>query len=297
MRFLLIALSVAVLVIRSASGRETMMRFDLLEYSVADFPSMPQLLRVDGNGHARYESHTNEFTPDLPEIGVYESDLTAAEMNTITALVETSSFKALPDHWGQADSGDRFRRLRVHRANETVEKLVGTDQPVDPNLQQIFDQLDKIITAVRAHPVRALRLTLAEVSLNQTGRWEAALILTNIGSQTLHCWKPSRQINPDSALHVELWPKRPSVAARPEDLRTAQVEVLDKTGAQSTGVSIIELAPSQSTSVRIEAKLPLEKAGGTFMSRVSYANMAAPGADGDVITGEVFSKRVEVVAR
>lgn len=274
------------------------MKFDLLEYSVADFPSMPQLLRIDGNGHARYESHTDEYTPDPPEIGVYETDLTSAEMQTITAMVETPSFKSIPDHWGKTNSGDRFRRLRVRQSKESIEKLIGTDQPVDQRLQQILDLLDKMVVVVRAHPVRALRITLAEVSFNRMGRWEGTLILTNSGSQTLSCWKPSRLLNPaDSALRVELWPNRAPDAPGPGDLSTAQAEVTENIGQQSRDVSIIKLAPSQSTSVRIEAKFTQDNIAGIYISRVSYSNMVVPAASGDVIIGEIFSKTFEVVVR
>ncbi len=184
-----------VLAITGECHLERLMSFDKITYLSAEIPQTPQTLTIDANGQARYESHTNEATPDYPEIGIYETTLPASEVQTLSSLLNNPLFNSLPDHSGRVMSGDRWKRIRVTAGKETSEKLVGTREAVDPGMSKIIDGLDQVVVKLKSHPQQALRIELTQPTINSAWVLTATMSLSSTGVQSINCRNPLALLN------------------------------------------------------------------------------------------------------
>lgn len=269
------------------------MRFDTLEYKVGDLPEDPQTLVINRLGQARFASHTNRRTIDRPEIGLYEMVLPAEEVTALVSLMEDPPFKTLPDHWGRVLSGDRYRRIRVVEGAETVEKLIGTREAVDPTLQAVIDRLDRLVDAVEQHPRKTLRIELADPAVTADGDLTATLTLSGTGSLTAVVRHPAALLNaPDGRLVFQLWPD----GSDARDLFLVAVDRVTErkdAGESPDDSAVLELPTGQAVAFRVHAA-PGELEAGPYRCRIAYATFTGEVEDQRVLTGEVFSRNVPV---
>jgi hypothetical protein len=276
---------------------EHSMKVNKIEYLVAEMEEAPQTLTIDDTGLARYASHTNSATPDLPEIGIYQTKLPGG-LESLSNQFNNTSFKQLPDHWGRVLPGERYKRIRVTVGSETVEKLIGTHEPIDSRLKTLIDKLDQIVIDVSRHPYQILRIDLSQATVDPKGELTATLALSNGGIQSFLCRNPMDMMNaPDAHIKVQAWPDKPSSALRAEDVVSADISKLSdlpSPGISQLSMPVIEIPSKATASFRITSSLPLKEATGAFLVRVVYENQANPVKGHQVIYGELFSKTVRV---
>ena len=292
----LCAASVALLLVFAEECRvEQHMKFQKIEYFYPSMEEAPQLLTIDANGRARYESHSNEATPDYPEIGIFQTTLSGDDMESLRSLLTNPPFRDLPDHWGRVRPGEIYRRIRVAAGTETVEKLVSEREPVDGKLQNVINRLDQIIAQAMRHPVQTLHSELSQVSADSAGAVTATLTLSNRGTENIWVRNPLSMSNaPDAHLSFQAWPDKPASDLRAEDQVSAQVVKVEDIGrakANAAEQAVIELPPRATVSFRIHASLPLRGAG-AYLGRVEHTNGAARLVDKSLFVGELFSRPV-----
>lgn len=273
------------------------MRFERIEYRHAQMEQAPQLLTIDMSGRARYESHSNSATPDHPEIGNYETVLPAQRVEALSRALDNPPFANLPDHWGQVMPSDHWRRIRLVTGTETIEKMVGTRQPVDPTMRELIRQLDEIAAEVARHPRQTLRLELAEVNINSSGALSATLTVSNSGAEPAAVRNPASMIEAEDArLFLQMWPDKPASELRASDTFTVNLESLTVAGQSSAGQSVpsvITLQPAASVSFRLNARIESQRAG-VYMVRAFYTTTTRTVEGDTVIIGEVFSRMIRV---
>ena len=278
-------------------GVEHTMKFDKIEYLISELPEAPDVLTVEANGLARYELHSNETTPEHPEIGTYQTTLSVAEIQSLEKLLDAPPFKSLPDHWGKVRSGERSRRIRVIARSEKSEKLVGSRAPVDPAMRRVIDALDQVILKVKSHPEQTLRIKLIQVTVSPGKMLTAVLSLSNSGSELLSCRNPSNMMGgTDCQLSFQAWPDKPRSDLRPEDLtivNPTDVHPLDSSGRPSDITPFIEVAPGATISFRVHSMLVVRNTG-RYVIRVFYANSAKEVSGRRVLVGQLFSETVKV---
>jgi hypothetical protein len=273
---------------------EQRMKFEKIEYLSAEMEEAPQTLTVNGTGLVRYESHSNSATPDHPEIGIYETIL-PGEVEALSQLLDSPPFGDLPDHWGRVMPSDRYKRIRVTTKSGTVEKLVGSAEPIHAKLREIISQLDRIVAETSRHPQQTLRLQLNQTAISAAGELTATLELSNTGIQSLTCRNPVTMATaPDGHLALQVWPDKPQNELRAEDMITVGVQTVTElrpAGVNQTGSSVLIIPSQGSASFQIQTKLAV-KSHGRYVIRAEYANTARQLAGKPVIVGEVFSRAV-----
>lgn len=271
------------------------MNFQRLQYQVADLSEAPQLLNIDTSGQARYDSHTNENTSNLPEIGTYETTLSRAEIQAIEGLL--TPLRGLPDHTGRVLSGERYRRLRVTVAGTMIEKLVGTRHPVDASLSRILDGLDQVIVRVRSHPRRVLRLDLGEPAMKSAELLMVPIKLSNLGTENLACADPVQLSGSEHGwLSVELSPAHSPATGSADSVTVHPTSVeYQATPPANRTISVLELGRGASAAFRLLVPLaPVH--GREYVIRVQFATTVGRIKDHDVIRGEVVSQTVRLTA-
>lgn len=273
------------------------MRFDRIEYLNAVLEEAPQSLIIDASGRARYESHSNAETPDHAEIGNYETTLARERVEQLSGALDNPPFGSLPDHWGQVLPSDHYRRIRLVTRTETIEKMVGTRQPVNPALRELIRQLDEIANEVARHPRQILRIELAQAGISSTGEMTATLTLSNSGTEPVAYRNPVRMIGADDAhLSLQIWPDKPASELRAEDMFTVDVETATAarpSGGGEADPAVITIPSAASVSFRLQARLPSSRAG-TYLTRALYETLTRAIEGNPVMTGEVFSRTVKV---
>jgi hypothetical protein len=270
------------------------MNLQKLEYLVGEIPDAPQLLEIVASGQTRYYSHTNESTPNLPEIGVYEMTLSRAEIQAIEGLLGGVTLGTVPDHRGRVRSGERYQRLRVTVAGTIIEKLVGPREPVDAGLRRILDGLEQVVARVRTHPRRVLHMNVGLPAINNTAVLAVPMTLSNAGNETLACVDPVMLGGSGYGwLSIELWSARPS-SVNPDliTLHPNRVEVESPMPSNRT-ISIVQLAPGAAAAFRLLVPLPPMPAG-EYSVRVQYAATVDRIQDHEVLRGELFSQTVRL---
>jgi hypothetical protein len=267
------------------------MKFDRIEYAVAEMAQAPQSLLIAASGDARYESHRSTGTP---EIGVYEWTVPAGDLASLGGALGGVSLASLPDHMGRILAGDRFRKLTVISGSEVTEKAVGTAQPIDARLLALMNQLDALATRVAEHPRQVLGIEVADVSMGANRTVDLTLTLSSRGTQAVVCRSPVALVGaPDGWVSIQLWPNVPVAQLAAGDILRAVANKVDDRRDPPSFAAVLELPPGGSASFRVQAKLPDAKAGASVV-RVSYASFA-PGASGrPLLIGEVLSKTVKI---
>lgn len=270
------------------------MMFDGLTYQIGEIPENPQILQIDGSGRARYESHTNEHSPDPPEIGIYEANLNAVEVSALLTLLESPPLSAVPDHWGQVRSGELYRRIKMTQGANTTEKLVGTRLAVAPEMRRVIDALDRIVARTKTNPVQTLHLDWSDPAVDAQHRFTATVSLTNRGVQDATCSSPGQGAPADGVLSIEAWPDVPQ--PDPNDLVTTGVDSVQTAAAGGTLPAMLTIPPKGSSSFRIGATLQVKRQG-PHLVRLVYRSLASPPGSGRMLTGMIVSKTARINAR
>jgi len=273
------------------------MSFQELEYSLAELSTAPHVLTVQASGRARYETHTNAAWPDLPEIGVYETTLTADELRALNQALATPPLRDLPDHWGRVPSGDRCHRIKVRAYGQTTEKLIGTREPVDPRTQKLISYLDQVVAGVARRPVQVLRLTLSDAAVSAGGALAGVLTLASVGPQDLACRNPLGPPEPAPVrLSLEAWPDLPPGQLTAHHVARGAVAALEPLklppGASPTSL-VVPLPAGESAAFRWRARLDFRMAG-SHTVRLRLASDLSRAADFNLIHGELYSNMLKV---
>jgi hypothetical protein len=271
------------------------MNFEKLEYQVGEIAEAPQLLEIEASGHARYYSHTNETTPGVPEIGIYETSLSAAEMDSLEHLLEEPPIRTLPDHSGRVRSGELYRRLRVTFDGAVVDKLVGPREPVVGDLNRVFERMEQIVTQARSHPFRVMRMDLQRPGVENGRVLTVEMTLSNRGQETVKCRNPLAWKDTSSGwFFLEIWPGPPAGAD------AGAVTVLTPNQLEVTPGSIVDAAApvlvlerGASASFRVSAPLPGVHPG-NYVVRLHFASTTDRIQAQTVLRGELLSKTVKV---
>jgi hypothetical protein len=261
------------------------MKFDRIEYQYAASMGSPETLSVQADGRARYESHT---AGALPEIGRYETRLPPAQIEALERVVDNPPFKGLGDHFGRVVAGDRYTRVRMISGATTVEKMVGTKEPVDVGLSRVIDQLKAIAAEVARHPQEILRMEAGPLTVDGRATLTATLRFSNPGTQPI-AWLP-----PSGHLTVRAWPDKPVADFVPGDLfelRGAQVSCVAAT--PSAPAAIAHLAPGDEAVFRVSATLS-PRAPGTHVIQLIYRNTTEQIDGQPALVGEISVHTVKV---
>jgi len=288
-RLIGLAAAIAALSI-GCSARETM-NFDKIEYLIGDDPDAPDTLVVAASGQARFSLHSNEFAPDEPEIGVFQSMLPPERIASLNGILETPPFAGLPDHWKKIRPGERNRRIRLTHAADVIEKFLAFRDPIDSSMQRVLDTLDALAHDLKAHPWRALRLEIVRVDVSKEQELTVLLNFSNIGQQPIALRAPVRM--PDDELcqlRFELWPDKAKSELQADDLiaqRPQLVENLD--GIEFTSTNVLDLAPGETASFGVRLSIGSGRKG-RYVVRAVYVH-GYDQADGrEVMSGELFSR-------
>jgi len=274
---------------------EVAMSFANVEYWNNDLPSAPQQLTVHADGRVRYESHSNWGALDRPELGVYETTLGGGELASLAQLVAMPTFAGLPDHWGKVDSGEHFRRIRVTSPGSTSEKLVGTRTPIDPGLQRVFGELDRIVELVVAHPGRVVRSEIEHLVVGTEGTVTLDLRLRALGTGPVRMRSPIDLTSGESGwITVTAWPDPPPPGAVATTASIIAVTPFDPPEPTGHEPSVVELRPGESARFRVRATLSSTPRG-PIAVRVTLANFLPEVAQHDVLVGEVSTTTTTVV--
>jgi len=265
------------------------MKFDRIEYQYAASMSPPETLVVDADGRARYESHT---AGSEPEIGRYETRLSSSELRDLDRAIDLPPLKGLPDHYGRVAAGDRHTRVRMTLKATTVEKMVGTKEPIDAGLRRVIDHLKAIAAEVARHPREILRMEAGAVSVDGQGTLTVTLRFSNPGTQPV-AWAP-----PFGRLSVRAWPDKRSVDFVPGDLFELggqQVSCAAETPGPPAGIS--RLAPGGEALFRVSAPLS-PRAPGVHLIQLIYRNTTEQVDGQSAVVGEISARtaRIELTA-
>ncbi len=270
------------------------MKFDRLEYIIAESPELPDILVVEADGRAHYESHSNESTPVHPEIGIYETNLTGSEIQSLEGTLNTPLFEAIPDHWGHVRSGERFRRIRVTTGLEKKEKLVGFRAPIDPAMRRIMDALDQIVLKVRLHPYQTVLAKIEQIIIGNDKVLTAVLMLSNTGPESVRCRNPV-DLNEGTygQLLFQAWSDKPRADLRPEDLIIANPLSPEDLRPGENALPFIEIGPGAKFSFCVRFSLGLQRTG-RYLIRAFFSNSTAEMGGKSALTGELFSQTVAI---
>src|SRR5215813_3286676 len=82
-----------------------------IEYMISEMMGPPELLVIEADGSARFESHTNRAVAGAAAVGTFATTLTAGQMATLAAAFSNPPFRSLVDHWGEISSGERYKAI------------------------------------------------------------------------------------------------------------------------------------------------------------------------------------------
>lgn len=244
-------------------NQKTAMPFDKLEFQIGEISETPELLEIEGSGRARFTSYFSSVEKGSAEVGVYGRQLTSEEMNAVRSLLERPAVEEMPDQSGRVLSGDRYRRLRVARRGETIEKLVGTEDPVDPRLERVLNGLEELMTKLKAHPIRTVEMRVTNPSVGPQRNLTAIVTFANRGVEPATLCLP---LDGRSRLSIEVWPNLPEAELDNVDPIVVQAAEVKPTSSRPGDAAVIVLSPK--TSQAVHAKFPLASLrSGKYMVR------------------------------
>lgn len=136
-------------------------------------------------------------------IGLFATRLRPDELRTLARSLQ--SLAALPDHSGRIVPDDRVRRVRVTWAGApSVDKAVGTTEPVDPRLAAILDRLEASMDRTAAHPRQTIGLALEDVTLGPGRMLLAHAVVTATGTATVQAPNLGALVGDPGALGLRL---------------------------------------------------------------------------------------------
>ena len=269
------------------------MEFKKIEYRVSEFMGPPQTLLVTADGRARYESYSDVGNFDRPEIGVYETTLSAAETAELNRLVNEPPLQNLPDHWGRIAAGDRYKRISLTTASNSLEKIVGTHESVDSRLKTVLDGLDGIVAGVMRHPRQTIRIEMSDASVDSSGKINAEFTLSNTGIEAANCVNPVTVAGgPDIAIRG--WPDRAPSTFQAGDAFNASVGQVQDLGSGGASVTpVLQIVPGTPRRFRFSAVLPLHSSG-AYIMQLHYQNTNQEVGGKTVLLGEIYSKSFQI---
>jgi len=273
------------------------MKFDRIDYTVAEMAQAPQSLTLAASGAARYVSHTSAGAPGRPEIGVYEWTVPGGDLASLGASLGGAPLASIPDHMGRILSGDRYRKVSVTAGSEVTDKAVGTVEAVDPRLLALLNQLDAVAAKVAEHPREVLGIEVADVTMSADRTVQLTLTLESRGTQAVVCRSPVALVGaPDGWVALDLWPDVPVAQLRAGDVLRADATRVDEAQQPPSFAAVLELPAGKSASFRVQAKLPDARPGASVV-RLSLASFAPGAAGRPLLVGEVRSKTLAIDVR
>ena len=299
----LIVATVTLSMMSCGAARERLMNFRKLEYLAVAAPMMtPQTLSITADGRAQYVSHTNRDGLDRPEMGLFETNLPADQVESLRAALAKPPFRDWADHDGRVNAGDAWRRVQVTEASDVIMKQVGTFEPVPPPLDAFLDRMTQIVRRLAEHPVRVLRLNLQRARIQTKDELEVTFSLENAGTQPFFCRNPRDLVGAAAGkLLVELSPDKPNSELKAEDLfsvELTQVERVPPTeGVRSEG-NWLELPPGGTAKFVARGRAKARGAG-VYLAEMKYFSPLETSSDGKpLLYGDLLSltKKVEEAA-
>lgn len=280
------------------------MNFQLTYDVSSGMMEAPHRLAISSAGEAHYERCSNlTIDPEQPEIGLYESTLTAQELGQLGQLAGPATLRNVSDHSGRVQSGAFHRRIVIESGSEKVEKIVGGKAPVDRRLENAIRYLDQLVARVRRHPVQVVRMEVAAVRSSGGSGITADLQFLNIGGEASRIQDPRSMVGPAGAgLEIWLWPQGGDRIVMNSSLRIDSVKggtpaAISERGPSDQGqpriLPAILMEPRQVVACTLRAELPRE-CRGTCTLRVSYLNAAAGAAPSTLLRGQLLSAAIRV---
>jgi hypothetical protein len=272
------------------SCAESSMKFDELTYSVAEMMGPPQQLSIKANGEVRYESHSSASTPETPEIGYYQFKLPLSEIETLSDELDTPKFETLSDHYGRIAAGDRYKKIVVVSGGRTQEKMVGTSEPIDPGLARVIARLDRIAASATQHPRRALRITVAQATINESGIVTIDFQLAGSGTELAAFVNPAKLAG-SPGLSLRGWLDKDSRDVQGGEGFGINLDTIVEAASQPNAASpdVLQLTPGQTRSFHASARLRV-RAPETYTTQLIYQNTSERAGGRSVLVGELVSK-------
>lgn len=275
--------------------RDSHMTFTRLEYLISEMMGPPETLRIERNGSARYESHTNIADEGASPIGIFQTRLSPATLDALYAALANPPFPDSSDHSGNIKAGERYRLIRLIDGPVTVEKAVGTRYPVAENLRGLISILDRIVTEARRHPVQALRLDIKSLERGPAGIYEGVIQLSNPGTASVVCPDPtSLSAAGGSRLSMRAWPNRDKSQIHSTDVLDLNIShiLYESVAPDQSADGLLDLGPGRSATFRFQA-LPalVEKA---YLAQLVYKNTDENKAGREVPVFELYSPPVSI---
>ena len=274
-----------------ALSERSRMEFQKLTYISGDLQEAPQALSILAGGVASYLLHSNELLPGRPEIGRYETVLPPEKIDALERMLANPPLRDIPDHSGIMPEDGMARLVRLETDSAEIVKQVGPADPVDPQLENVFHELDDIALEVMKHPQKVLRAVITAPSISD-GNLEIGIKFSNVGREELWMRSPAHLVSKgDGWLKIEIWPAVP----RQQTMWAEQVIDLvpDRITPEWTGAGapqIIPLATGASISFKLAGAFT-EKPG-RYVARVSYCNFMEQFATQGLIVGHLGTQTV-----
>lgn len=209
-------------------------------------------------------------------IGLFETRLRPDRLRGLARALR--DFDALPDHRGRIPPDDRVRRARVAWMGAlAVEKVVGTNEPVDPRLAAILDRLEALALQTAEHPRQTVGLLLDGVTLGPGRMLLARAVVSATGTAAVQAPGLGALLGTQGALGLRL------EAAD----RSVEIPVVDVVGPDA---SLVRLEPGQSARFELLAVPP----DGLEVERVSAVVRWDGGGGATPIAGELSSAAMPI---
>jgi hypothetical protein len=266
------------------------MKFEVLTYTVGEMMGPPQKLTIQADGEVRYESHSNLSSPATPEIGIYATKLSPAEMELLDGGLDNPPFQSLPDHRGRIAAGDRYQRISLASAAGTFEKMVGTSEPIDPGLASLLSRLHRILTIVIEHPIQGVRMTVLQSAIDGRGAITVDFELSGMGTEAIQVVNPLKLEN-SPGLSMRGRPDKPAASYQSGEVFSIRVDKITGLGAQGADADsqVLQLGPREARSYRATAGFT-GPSPQTYLLRLVYQNTTQYPSNQKVLIGELFSK-------
>jgi len=268
------------------------MKFDELTYTIAEMMGPPQKLTIRADGAMRYESYSNTSTPDNPEIGVYEGTLSRGEMDLLNRTVTEPPIQSLPDHHGRVVPGDRYQRLVVSTGSGRSEAMIGTHEPVDPQLKKLFGLLDQVVAMALRFPKRTVQLTVSRADIDSKGMLEIEFELAGGGVEPVVIVNPAKLAG-GPGLSIRGVPDKPPAEFQSGEVIGVEIEKVERNRDVAPGDLFVELAPGTKISARATTRIVVPTSQ-SYQLQLIYQNTTEYPERPGVVIGELNSKRIRM---
>jgi hypothetical protein len=186
--------------------------------------------------------------------------------------------------------------------SSTVEKIVGTSEPVDPGLTTLFRRIDRIVTIVMQHPKQALRMTVSHSAIDDQRTVTIDFELSGSGTETTDVVNPAR-LAKTHGLSIRGRPDKRAAEFQAGEVFGINVDnilALRRPSAEVNDQAFLQIRPTEARSFRATARL-LVPGPQTYLIQLVYQNTTEYPERPKVLVGELVSKvialRVPAMAR